>query len=150
MANPTTCRLAGKVLFAAMVWLGCVSRVLAGNLGETLAISDQNYIATPAADGVKILLDVFDSESALRAVPAGDRPAIAETLARRTVDLYLKELDPADRAALRSADVTLVYFRQRDEYDRPMYSAMSEIGHVIALLLGGKIAKIDKATEMKF
>ena len=143
-------RLSAALALMALIGAGGIRPVSAGDLGSSVAITDQNYIATPSATGVNILLDVFQSEAALKAAPAADRATIAETLARRAVDLYLKELEDADRKAMKTADVSIVYIRQRDEYDKPMFSAMTEIGKVSLSLQDGKIAKLDKASVMKF
>ena len=143
-------RLSAALALMALIGAGGIRPVSAGDLGSSVAITDQNYIATPSATGVNVLLDVFQSEAALKAAPAAERATIAESLARRAVDLYLKELEDADRKAMKAADVSIVYIRQRDEYDKPMFSAMTEIGKVSLSLQDGKIAKLDKASEMKF
>ena len=150
MSWMTCLRLGAVTAMIAIVCAISVQPVRAGDLGSSVAITDQNYIATPSATGVNILLDVFQSEAALKAAPAAERATIAESLARRAVDLYLKELEDADRKAMKAADVSIVYIRQRDEYDKPMFSAMTEIGKVSLSLQDGKIAKLDKASEMKF
>jgi hypothetical protein len=143
----------GKIARLAVIILSSIAGSLsavAEDLGSTVPISDQNYIATPSANGVGILLDVFPNEAALKAAPGADRVAIGETLARRTVELYLKELEDADKKDIKTAEVTIVYIRQRDEYDKPMFSAMTEVGKVVLALEDGKISGPGKPSEMKF
>jgi hypothetical protein len=130
-----------------------LSSLTAGSVeyaGQLPAISEENYIATPGESDVSILLDLFPFEGEIATTPDDQRPALAEGLTRQVVELYLKELEPADAKALTSAEVMLVYVRERDEYDKPRFSAMVEIGLLKATIAGGKIEQITPAPTLAF
>jgi hypothetical protein len=144
-------RLMATCVALACVALACVA--LPGGLAvraDTIAVSDQNFIATPSATGVKILLDLFPFEARVKSEPEAQRGAMAEAVARQAIGLYLKELDDVDRKDITQAEIVLVYVRQRDEYKKPRVAAMAEIGKLQAVIENGTIKAVTPVTKLNF
>jgi len=130
--------------------IGTIERSRAIFLGDVVSLTDQNVIGIPQGDEVTILLDLFPFEGKLKALSPSDRTQVATELALRATDIYLDGTTDEERAAVKTTSVALVYIRQRDEYNKPRFSSMAELGRAKVVVTNGKPASASVTGALEF
>ncbi len=128
-------------LFAALFsTISIMSSARANEIAAAIEIKEEQYIVNPVGESVVMIFDLFSNQAKLKALSSVDRPVAAKLLASRVIDHYLATLPKGDAAAIKSANVALVYIPKRNEYQNPDLSSLQQLGVAKVVIRDGKSA----------